>query len=449
MGERRNTMIIEFRVRNWMSFKEESILNLLPGKVSEYPQNVTNTTPKVLKSAAFYGSNASGKSNFFKAIQYYRKFTIYSQQQQQSGDKTRRIPFKLDIADIASPTTLEMTFLTKNGQTYRYGYSLDDEKIYEEWLEFIKPTGKVISLLERDTSQDELFIDKKLLNSGMSADVIKLTVNENSLVLSFLNSIRSEIAHDIVDYMKQIIFLDNTNEIFMGKTERLEIIENDIYKQQLLNLLKAADLGIENIKARKRERYIQEEDNLPKEIREYIEAQDIELFVSHNLYRQGKQTGKLVEMPYEDFESQGTKKIVSLAHKIINAIKYGRVIVVDELDTQLHPLMLRAIVGIFNNELNANNAQLLFTTHDITLIDRAARLFRRDQIWFTDKKANDQSELFSLYDYKYSDDKTSKDFKSIRKDENFAKNYLKGKYQAVPIITDLMKHIEWEVDADE
>lgn len=450
-------MMIEFKVKNWMSFKEDAVFNMMPGSISEYPQNkIEYAGIDTLKSAVLYGANASGKSNLLKAIEYYRNFTILSAKIQQKGDRTSRRPFRLDLESLKEPTAFEMTFSTKKGNIYRYGFLLDDEKVYEEWLDIIEGSSAKV-LLERNIVEEKLIVSKKL-TQGIPEKVIKNAVNKNTLVLSFLGTISSDAVSEIMDFMKNIEYIDNTYENFMSKEEKLEIETNKEYKNQLLLLLQALDLGIKDIRVDVQERKeisllhngndqsavpISE---LPDEIKRQVESESATLLTSHILYDRGEKTEKTISFPFEMFESKGTQKMITLAYKIINAIKNGHILVIDELDTQLHPLMLRAIIGLFNSEANKNGAQLIFSTHDITLIDKSAALLRRDQIWFTEKNLTEESSLYSLFEFKYED---NGDYKSIRKDENYAKNYLRGKYQAVPIINSLSEQLSWEECLDE
>lgn len=439
-------MIMEFKLENWMSFKEETSFSMIPGNITEYPENIYyDGEDKVLKSAVFYGANASGKSNVFKAIKYFRGFLVTSHQKQQVGDLTKRNSFKLDHSTRESPTMLEMTFLTKSGNTYRYGYTLNDESVLEEWLDILKDDN-FENLMERDTNEDMLAVNEKVLSGEISGNVIKSLVNKNTLILSFLATTPSDVAREIIEYMKSIKYIDSTDNIFMSKAERLQIVRNKDYKKKLLNLLEAADLGIGDITVEESDELLKgigiDLDEVSPDIRKKLEVISMPIMVSHKMYDFGVETGKQYNVSMEEFESKGTQKIISLSYKIIETLMRGETLIIDELDTQLHPLMLKAIVAMFNNKHNSRGAQLLFTTHDITLIDASARLFRRDQVWFAEKNKVQESTLYSLFDFKYSSN--GDDFKSIRKDENFAINYLRGKYRAIPIITDLSEQIKWE-----
>jgi hypothetical protein len=447
-----------------MSFKETNSFSMLAGNVTELQENILKDTNNekigVLKSAVFYGANASGKSNLFEAIGYYKTF-ILSSQKLQSGEGTGRKHFRLDATCNDRPTKLEMLFLTKNKNMYKYGFALDNMKVQSEWLELVQKNGDVKTLLTRDVAENKLEIASEMVDKKVTPAIIDMMLNGNVLLLSFLGTLKGDIAAEIIAYFTHLLILDNTDEIRMTKTERLAIGNDAKYKQQLLHLLKSADLGIEDISvderdvksqfsvARVRNEKQEEElawDDLPNRLKERLEERATMLLTRRKSYEDGKETGQFIETPYEVFESKGTIKLMTLAYKLIHAINNGTTIIIDELDTELHPLLMRAITKMFNNQANKECGQLLFTSHDVSLIDTHYRLMRRDQVWFTDKSSKHESTLYSLYDFKY--EHKNGDYKTIRKDENYATNYLKGKYRGVPIVRDLFE-VDWGEAEDE
>jgi len=238
------------------------------------------------------------------------------------------------------------------------------------------------------------------------------------------------LAIDVIDWFKRLKTLSGLNELgYEGFT--MSKTENSTSKTKILELLKAADFGIRDINLRKLDAA-----NLPKEMPKAIRDKIIkeineekaefisDVATTHNKYDSYKKAIDNISFSLDDDESSGTKKFFALTGPILDVIENGYTLVVDELDSKLHPNLVSKIVSLFNSkELNKKNAQLIFNTHDTNLL--SSGLFRRDQIWFTNKDRYGEAKLFSLADFK-SDE--------VRKNEPYEENYIKGKYGAVPFL---------------
>lgn len=424
-------MLIQFSVRNFKTFKEKTTLSLIASnydKETRETENVTNNEKynlRVLKSAVIYGANASGKSKFIEALMFMRSFTITSSKESQKGDEISVEPFKLNSESEKEPSEFEVLFDFKNVM-YRYGFEVDRNKIISEWL-YHKPKTKEVELFYRDFQDFE--IHSRSFKKGALA-VKEGLIRDNALLLSLAAQLNDSIAIEIIQWFKNLKTISGLSEAgYQGYT--VSKTNNPEHKEKILKLLKAADLGIQDIKLEILDIEKLPKD-MPKEMREKIlketkedNAQFVsDILTSHKKYDVSKKFIQNVNFSLDDDESSGTKKFFALTGPILDVIENGYTLVIDELDSKLHPNLVCKIVSLFNSkELNPNNAQLIFNTHDTNLLDSG--LFRRDQIWFTEKDKYGEGRLFSLADFKSED---------VRKKEPFEDNYIRGKYGAVPFL---------------
>ena len=309
---------------------------------------------------------------------------------------------------------------------YRYGFEATTEKIISEWL-YHKPKTKEVELFYRDGS---IFnIHERSFTKGNTV-VKEGLVRDNALLISVAAQFNEKTAINVLDWFKRLKTLSGLNEsgyqgFTMGKAESSE------HKHKILELLKAADLGIQDIKMQKLDIDSLSKD-LPKELRDKlireIKEDNAEFFsdvsTTHRKFDVNKNAVSFEYFSLENDESSGTSKFFALTGPILDVIENGYTLVVDELDSKLHPNLVCKIVSLFNSkEFNKKNAQLIFNTHDTNLL--SSGLFRRDQIWFTNKNKYGEAKLYSLADFK-SDE--------VRKTEPFEENYIRGKYGAVPFL---------------
>ncbi|NER24919.1 MAG: ATP-binding protein [Symploca sp. SIO1C2] len=423
-------MLIEFSVANYRSFKEKVTFSMvaanLVAKDKEIDENnvfAINDDLKLLKSAAIYGANASGKSNLTKALGFMRWFMINSSKETQSTEKIAVERFQLSTETDDQPSFFEIIFLLK-GQQYRYGFEANTDKVISEWL-FYVPKSRETKLFERRDS--DISASKKY-----QADGIEKRTRQNALFLSVSAQFNVELAEEILNLLS--IMMGIISGLDDGGYEEVTI-DCLIYNQnknEIIKLIKKLDLGIDGINVEKIKVNV---DELPKKLpdrikRILIEDEIVSIQAMHRKFdNQGNYVStELFEL--DEQESEGTQKIFALAGPLVDTLKYGKILIIDEFEARLHPLISCAIVELFNSkETNPNNAQLIFMTHDINLLSN--KLFRRDQIWLTEKDRFGSTDLYSLAEYK------------IRNDASFDSDYIKGKYGAIPYLGNLSQIIEF------
>ncbi len=380
-------MLLEFSVTNFRSIKEKQTLSLLKTKKNELPNNFTTVTLStgktldVLNSAVIYGANASGKSNLVSAMWRMREII---QDNINIINKTLPVEsFLLSEETINEPTEFEIDFVDASGVRFVYGFMTTQEKIIDEWL-YQYPKGRPQTLIDRkDTNtwgeMTALKGSKKLWQKN---------TKNNSLFLSTATKLNAKQLSDIFNTL-DLIWLRGTN------WENLPFAANTLHGAsiEMVDFIKKADMGINNI-------YIK--DNRVKTEHITLDKQPFEF----DLLTQ---------------ESTGTVKFFSISADWLDVMKKGACLFVDELQNSLHPKLVEHLVQMFHNpEINKNGAQLIFVTHETSLLDQ--EVFRRDQVWFCEKE-NNATELFSLADF------------SVRKGyENIEKFYLSGRYGAVPYL---------------
>ena len=395
-------MLIQFNFKNFKSFKDETTLDMTATSITEHPYNlIESENDKYIKSAAIYGANASGKSSVIQAFKFMQRWIFDSFKE---ANNPEEIPFKkfaFDKDSLNSPTEFEVFFKFKNNE-YQYGFSLDNTQIIEEWL-YLKKKNKYIPLFER--SDGEIECDSALLKG---ADNFIPMVEDKTLFLSIISNAKIPYAKDIYDWYISTFIIDYGSVQFESILSTLSSpeLKNDLYKEELVKFLKSIDINIDGI-------IVEESKN---------EYEETKIFTKH-LMNDGKNYYK---MPLSE-ESSGTPKLFTLFYYLQTSIKLGVPIFIDELDSKLHPLLLRYILTMFHNEkINKNGAQLIYTTHDNYTLTKD--IFRRDQIWFVEKTDDSVSHLYSLAEYKLDDEK------KVRKDASYNKDYLLGKYGSIPVL---------------
>jgi AAA15 family ATPase/GTPase len=424
-------MLLQFSITNFRTFREKATLSLIASNYDKGTRENENITLdkqfqlRVLKSAVVYGANASGKSKLFEALMFMKHFVISSSKYSQKGDQIDVEPFRLNEESEKLPTEFEVVFIYKNTM-FRYGFEVDKTNVIAEWL-YYKPKTKEIELFYREGNRFETH-DR---NFTKGKTVIKEgLVRDNALLLSVSAQFNDATSIAVIDWFKKLKIISGLYEFgyqgfTMGRTA------DPVHKARILDLLKAADLGIQDINLEKME-IDKLPKELPKELRDKIilevneeKAEFIsDVITTHKKYDSNKSPVDMVNFSLDVDESSGTRKFFALAGPILDVIENGYTLVIDELDSKLHANLIEKIVSLFNSvELNKKNAQLIFNSHDTHLLGTG--LMRRDQIWFTEKNILGEAKLYSLADFK-SD--------TVRKTESFENNYLRGKYGAVPFL---------------
>jgi AAA15 family ATPase/GTPase len=398
-------MLIQFNFKNFKSFKNETTLDMTATPITEHPYNLINTNngEKYIKIAAIYGANASGKSSIIQAFSFMRDWVFMSFK---NASDEENIPFKRFAFDNKSkdePAEFEVFFQHRENE-YQYGFSLDNKKIIEEWLYIKNNKGKFVPLFER--SHSDIECNSKMLKG---ADNFIPMVKEKTLFLSLISNANIPYAIDVSEWFTAAVVIDYGNIQFENMITRITPnIESKSHQKNLVAFLNAIDINIKGI-------IVEKSKNDDDKIR-------YKIYTKHSI----EGCNDYYKLPLSE-ESSGTQKLLSLFYFLNAAIQLGLPIFIDELDSKLHPLLLRYILTMFHNEnINTKGAQLIYATHDNYTLTRD--IFRRDQIWFVEKDNNAVSDLYSLVEYKLEDDK------KIRKDASYNKDYLLGKYGAVPIL---------------
>lgn len=419
-------MLLQFTLGNYRSVKNESTLNMTAiNPIREFEEdNVFEADRyRLLKSAVIYGANASGKSNFLDGLNYLRWFVINSSRESQVDDEIAVEPFALNTSFKIKPSSFELSFLIE-GVKYRYGVELNPEKVVSEYL--LKSTKiKENPLFVRDEGGIEVF---KEFKEGKN---LEEKTRKNALFISVVSQFNGTISGEIIKWFKSLNVISGLRDHrYEGFTASL--FKKDKQKSRILNVLKGADLGIVDVEVND---FLISKDTLPAEMPEelkkvFLKDNEGDMGYSietlHRNFDENNNEVGFVKFDFDDQESEGTKKFFRLAGPIFDTLENGTILVIDELDARLHPLLTRQIVRMFNSKsFNPNNAQLIFATHDTNLL--SACTFRRDQIWFAEKDHFGGSEIYSLADYKLPRGK-------IRKDASFEKEYMRGKYGAIPFL---------------
>lgn len=422
-------MLIEFRVKNFLSFRDEQVLSLIASNDTLLKGNCFDAGKhRLLKAAAIYGPNASGKSNLIKAVRFMQGL-VGDSGEIQPGRPVNVVPFLLDATSNREPSFFEATFLVKRVR-YQYGFIVTRERVNEEWL-IAYPRGKPQRWFERGFDEKEQEPTWKWGPSlkGEKSRLAALT-RPNALFVSIAAKFNHEQLTPIYKWFNKYLKVLPPKSLMRPVTASMltlpDLDEEDrqSLKDFVRGFLQDADLGITGFDIKKRE--IPDAD-LPKEMPEEEKRQLLHIFAENPVYdvrmtHQNPETEKDIAFDIED-ESDGTQRLFELAGPWIESVIRGYTVFVDELESSLHPLLTRKLIKFFQNpDVNEKGAQVIFATHDTTLLD--PELFRRDQIWFTEKDKKEASQLYSMYDYKEH---------KARKGEAMQKGYLAGRYGAIPI----------------
>ncbi|MBI5208129.1 MAG: ATP-binding protein [Candidatus Firestonebacteria bacterium] len=416
-------MLLQFTVGNFLSFNDPVTLSMVASSIKEHENTnlFVENKIKLLKSAAIYGANASGKSNLIKALSFMKKFVFISSKETQATEEIEIANFKLSTETDNKPSFFEIVFINEN-IIYRYGFEADKKNIQKEWL-FQTGSGREAKLFKREKNNFEL---GSYFKEGEGKENI---TRNNALFLSVVAQFNGEISKKILEWFAKLKIISGLNEGYSGFT--IDKIKEPEFKNKILNFLKIADLGIEDINST--ETKISPE-SLPQNTPEFLktsalkdELKNVEINTFHKKYNSDKNFLLLEKFDLENEESEGTKKFFAISAPIIDTLMRGYTLIIDELDSRLHPILSQHIINLFNSSQNSLNAQLIFASHDTNLLNK--EFLRRDQIWFTEKDKYGATKLYSLVEYKIGLDK-------VRNDSLYSKNYILGKYGAVPYVGD-------------
>ncbi|WP_422354133.1 AAA family ATPase [Roseivirga pacifica] len=387
-------MLIEFKFRNFKSFKDET--SLLMTNVKSFRElrdtNLieTNREFDLLKTSAIFGINGSGKSNFVIAMAYMTGIIHNSFSNSLKKEEERpnhNFQFKLNTTCDKAPTFFEVSFLLDES-IYRYGFEIFEHTIIKEWL--FRKVERETFLFERN--RNDFKINNKAFPEGKKR---KDEVNENVLFLSHLSQYNQKISRTVFDWFSNINTISGLRENAYEKFTTYLLEKDSNFKNWMTATLKF--LEITNVD--------------PGE-------EDGDIVTYHNKYDENNFLVDSVPFIARDEESAGTTKLIYLLGPIYDTLRSGRILFIDEFDNKLHPNLTKKLVELFH-EINIHGAQLVFTCHDSNLLDK--KLFRRDQIWFASKNQFGISELYSLSEF---------NAQTVRKDSAFDKKYLGNEFGA-------------------
>jgi AAA15 family ATPase/GTPase len=412
-------MLIEFNVKNYKSFLALTNLSLEASTISELKENIVHEKKfklELLKTLSIYGANSSGKTNILDALAFMKAFILDLSPISSSAQEIPVTPFKFQ-PNNKLPSLFEVTFLFKN-RKYVYGFELSSKKVKTEWLIYY-PKSRPVSVFHR--SSKNIIVGSQFRRASR---YIPDTVH-NKLFLSVIDRWGVTVAQDVIQWLTN--YINVISGIYKDNYAMfsIESTQNPIYQKKILDFIKIADPSIQNLHTEITDIRDEKIYRLtPPEKRQLIwPDSQLHKYVRVKISHRNQQNGS-VELELQE-ESDGTQKIFALSGPIIRTLELGGTLVIDELDSQLHPLLQHQLVKLFNsNKTNRKNAQLIFTTHNTSVL--SDRLLRRDQILFVEKNKDNASEIYSLSDYKY------KDGRKIRKDASFEKDYLTGEYGAIP-----------------
>jgi AAA15 family ATPase/GTPase len=416
-------MLIEFSVKNYRSFWDSQTLSMAAGATKDLQEENSfvppvEGLPRLLRSSVIYGANGAGKSNLVKALDFVRKFVLTSSMESQEGHQIISKPFLFHPGGGSTSSEFEVFFL-QEGVRYQYGFSATQERVIHEWL-FAYPGSRAQRWFERaynpETEEEEWYFGSKF--SGQKKAWQEST-RSNALFLSTAVQLNSEQLKPVFTWFKKLVVVRH-GQLFSPEFT-VKRCENEEGCTDILRLLQGAGIEVEGIEIKESKiNQVKFPADIPDEVRAAIQKDLFKkfkkVFFQHNI----EETGGNCLLPLEE-ESDGTQKIFAYAAPLLDVLKNGRVLVVDELDNSFHPHLVRFLLSLIHDPAaNKQNGQLIFSTHDTSILD--AKILRRDQIWFMEKDDEQATQLYPLSDF------------HPRKKEALEKGYLQGRFGALPYI---------------
>jgi hypothetical protein len=443
-------MLIEFRVGNFRSFDEPQTFSLVASSDTRHPDNcIPFGKVHLLKSAAVYGANASGKSNLIKAIDFMWRFILHSATAMNVGDEIPVVPFQLNPSSRGKASFFEAAFVVDEVR-YQYGFTATSKRVQDEWL-IAYPKGRPQHLLERrfhrETEATAWAFRGELQKE---ATLLKERTRDNGLVLSRGAELNVSPLTTVFLWFRQqlsVLYLSSSPEALIQETA-IRIKDDAAFRERILKLIRHADLGISGLEVDE-EKYsplrmgrsgmpLWHMAGSPSPLLTRILSSErtdsgvraqLGFFAFRSLHQSSD--GETVRFNFLEAESNGTQRFFALAGPWLDALDQGALLVIDELDCSMHPSLTRKLVELFQTRAaNSKGAQLVFSTHDSTLMD--LELFRRDQIWIVEKDRAGASRLSSLYDFE----------EKPRNNEAVQRRYLAGHYGGVPVFGPTFEDLE-------
>ncbi len=410
-------MLLMFKTKNYTSFKEEAILDLRATSYVQHPSHVVKTNKKInlLKTNVLYGANASGKSNFISAMFFFEDY-IFSQfiskKENKNIDDIEESNFTLETFLLSNETKEASEFdiiFIRNGKEIQYGFECTKEKVLSEWyyIDNKKVYERTGLSVEYGSKYKKILANyKKFPQERLYISVLDYFLDETD---------KKSVLNDFIDFFTdefnvylEIHFESSVKQVAGSYMISKKLVDDEIYRKRIENYLRFIDVGIAGLDVQTE--VITNKKTGKEKKRKFIKT-------IHNVYNN---TGKIVDKKFFNLrqESSGTLRFLSYIQGILEMIEHGGVFIIDEMSARLHPLLTKFIIDMFQESSN-EKAQLIFTTHDISLLNN--KQFRRDEVVFIDKNERGESSLYALSDLK------------AREDATFSKDYLQGKYGAIPI----------------
>lgn len=423
------SVLLAFRASNVRSFRDEFEFSMLATAMAE-PDVVRQVAWRdggravgVLPAAGIFGANASGKSNVLRSLADMRALVVSSFRRSNATGRIARSPFRLDAQSSALPSRFEIDIILDDVR-HEYGFVVDDQRVREEWA-FRYPKGRAALIFRREGDDVEIGSIDKVRGRALAG-----LIRPDALYLSTAAAGRYPPLAPLFQWFERNLRMASEQNRSARQFATIELMDGDL-RPTILKLLEAADLGLSG--AKRIDPDPDEYEPLVRAVRLMDELGDDEIDIAeisrHVLRRLVlSHHGAVGEVDLSaDEESVGTLVWVGLIGPVAQALADGAVLLVDEIDTSLHPLLVAAIVKLFQSHTtNPRRAQIIFNAHDASLLGDSSqeRLLGRDQIWFTEKVRDGSSRLFPLSDL------------DPRREEAVARRYLRGRYGATPIISD-------------
>ena len=430
-------MLVEFSVTNYRSIGEKQTLSLTPApKQKEYPENIFSENQfSTLNVIAIYGSNASGKSNLLRCISVMDEI-VHISSRTSSTTKLPHDPFALKEGYADKPTEFEIVFVTDE-KRYRYGFSYNQSSIVNEWL-YRKNVGREVPLFLREGEVIDVrsgFVgSKKLIDTAVEA------TRDNALFLSQCDSLNVEEATAIMAWFDTLHVI---NGLYTEKHEisTVELWQQATYREKINQYINSIAMDIQGIDISIKK--LEENDlpsDFPAQLKDKLSKYNVQSF-HHTYSKDNKPTSEFISWDFDKHESEGSKKALQLSGPVLSALMNGEILVIDEMEAKLHPIITLNIIDMFlDPTCNPKHAQLVFATHDTNLLSYSK--LRRDQIYFTEKNKWESTELFSLSDFVYFNEKNGEIIEEKeRKDTDKERRYLEGRYGAIPFLGDFKNQI--------
>lgn len=393
-------VLIEFAVANFRSVLSPQRLSLVAGTGAELENHNLTTCERdglrLTRMAVIYGANAAGKTNLLRALATFRQLVEDTATKVQEGQPLNVAPFMLSKASSVRPSVFEIIFVADDGIRYHYSCAVSAERVHMEWMAAY-PHGRAQRWFEREYDAEKgkytWWFGPSFKAQRAEQKIWQDFTRSNALFVSTAVRLNNDQLKPAFNWITQklIVLMPDSN---WNPVLTWNLLREDAGRQKVMQYMRAADVGLDRL--------------------ELIEEE-----FAVRAWRKRTDSNDEVALDIRD-ESEGTRRLLEFACEWVRALESGATLFVGELDRSLHPHVTRFLVGLFQGRTNGNNSQLVFTAHGTTLLD--ADLFRRDQVWFVEKQSDGSSKLYSLLEYR------------PQKGEAFERDYLKGRYGAVPLV---------------